>query len=180
MSGPLAGPLDHPAVTAFDDRADALLERLRGRPFFDGLFEAASHLGDFALVWHLTASLRGLRSERNAAEALRLSLLLGVESVVVNQGLKRLFRRTRPTPSGDDRYRLRTPSTSSFPSGHASAAFFSAVHLTRRSPGLAPLWWTMAIIVTLSRPFTRIHHASDVIGGALVGVALARLTRRWN
>ncbi|MEZ5218677.1 MAG: phosphatase PAP2 family protein [Ilumatobacteraceae bacterium] len=59
---------------------------------------------------------------------------LGVESLLVNQGLKRLFRRDRPTTTGDDRYRVRQPSTSSFPSGHASAAFFAARLLTRRSP----------------------------------------------
>ena len=50
----------------------------------------------------------------------------------------------RPS-EGDPRYPVRRPLTSSFPSGHASAAAFAAVVLTawdgRRS---APLWWTVA------------------------------------
>ncbi|MGA1376462.1 MAG: phosphatase PAP2 family protein [Steroidobacteraceae bacterium] len=103
---------------------------------------------------------------------------LGVESLVVHQGVKRLFRRERPTDSGDERFTVRTPSTSSFPSGHASAAVFAATVLTtldgKRS---APLWFGLAAVVGTSRAFVRIHHASDVIGGAAVGLGLGLLAR---
>lgn len=175
MSGPLAPLLGAPAIARFDERADRWLDPLRGHGLFDRVARIASTLGDWSLLWHLVGGLRGLRSERNAAEALQLSALLGAESLLVNQGIKRLFRRDRPLPAGDPRYRLRTPSTSSFPSGHASAAFFAAGVLTRRSPSLAPLWYSIALVVLISRPFVRIHHASDVLGGALVGAALARV-----
>ena len=36
----------------------------------------------------------------------------------------------------------------------------------------APLWFSMAAVVAVSRPFVRIHHASDILAGAAVGVAL--------
>ena len=69
--------------------------------------------------------------------------------------------------------------TSSFPSGHASAAAFTAVLLTgwdgRRS---APLWWTLATIVGASRAYVRIHHASDVVAGMAVGAALGVVAGR--
>ena len=107
-----------------------------------------------------------------------LAALLGVESLVVNQGVKRLFRRERPTQTGDDRLPVRQPSTSAFPSGHASSAAFAAAVLTswdgRRS---APLWFGLAAVVGTSRAYVRIHHASDVVGGAVVGLALAALVR---
>jgi undecaprenyl-diphosphatase len=87
--------------------------------------------------------------------------------------VKRLFRRSRPTKRGDPRFQVRTPRTSSFPSGHASAAFFSATVLTAwAASAWAPLWFVIAVIVATSRPFVRIHHASDVIAGAAVGAAL--------
>ena len=107
-----------PAVEAFDQWADDLLERLRGNPNADRLFSAASRLGDFSVIWHLITAARALGSERARADALVFSALIGAESLIVNQGVKRLFRRVRPTTSGDDRYAVRTPSTSSFPSGH--------------------------------------------------------------
>ncbi len=40
----------------------------------------------------------------------------------------------------------------------------------------APLWISVAAIVGLSRAYVRIHHPSDVVGGALVGLALAALS----
>lgn len=165
-------------VDRFDEQVDAILEKWRSSPNWGRLFSAASHLGDFSLIWHLVGAARGVTSDKRAQQALVLSVLLGAESLFVNQGVKRLFRRDRPTVSGDDRFDVRTPSTSSFPSGHASSAFFAAMILStwggRRS---APLWFAVASIVAISRAFVRIHHASDVIGGAVVGLGLGSLVR---
>ena len=172
---------DHlgPAVAAFDEWADRVLDSLRGNPAADRIFTAASELGDFSLIWHLVGSARGLTSEQAAGESITLAALLGAESLIVNQGIKRLFRRTRPTTAGDDRYDVRAPSTSSFPSGHASAAAFAAILLASRSPGwLRPVWYALAIIVATSRAYVRIHHASDVVGGLATGLVLAAVARR--
>jgi undecaprenyl-diphosphatase len=166
-----------PAVDAFDDAADALLEQLRGHPLADRLFLAASHLGDFSLIWHLASLIRSI-ARRRPDQAIALAAALGLESLIVNQGVKRLFRRTRPTTSGDMRLQVRRPSTSAFPSGHASAAAFAAATLIawdgRR---WAPLWISIAAIVGVSRAYVKIHHPSDVVGGAVAGLALAALAR---
>ena len=166
-------------VAAFDDQFDQALERLRGHPVTDTIFQSATKLADMSLIWHLIGALRTIVGGAPAAEAVQLSALLGVESLVVNQGVKRLFRRTRPTEAGDDRYPVRRPVTSSFPSGHASSAFFAATMLTsmagKRS---APVWFGLAGIVALSRPYVRIHHASDIVAGAALGLGLGRLAVR--
>lgn len=162
----------------FDEWADAQLERLRGNKLADTVFTTASEVGDFSLIWHIVGAARGLSSEARAGEAALFSALIGAESLVVNQGIKRLFRRIRPTEVGDPRYPVRKPSTSSFPSGHASSAFFAALLLTswtgRRS---APLWFGLAGVVATSRAYVRIHHPSDVVAGALVGLALGQAVK---
>ena len=61
----------------------------------------------------------------------------------------------------------------SFPSGHASSATFAVFVLA----GFAgwPVSWifvTVAVLVALSRVVVRIHHLSDILGGAVVGAAL--------
>jgi membrane-associated phospholipid phosphatase len=163
-------------VERFDEWADGYLERLRGNPVADKVFMSASHLGDWSLIWHLVGLTRAMRSRRHVGEALQLSAYLGVESLIVNQGIKRLFRRQRPTESGDDRFHVRKPSTSSFPSGHASAGFFAATVLTSMSgKKAAPLWFGLAGIVATSRPYVRIHHASDIVGGAVTGLVLGNI-----
>jgi undecaprenyl-diphosphatase len=161
-----------------DDAVDAALERIRGNPTADRVFLAASDLGDWSVVWHLVGAAWGLTSARRTDRALRMAVLLGAESLVVNQGLKRLFRRARPTEAGDERFPVRRPLTSSFPSGHASAAFFAASLLTEGDPALAPLWFGLAGVVATSRAYVRIHHGSDVLAGAVVGLALAALAKR--
>ena len=164
-------------VEAFDASADSALERCRGRSRpVDRLFHTASIVGDFSIVWHVTGVLVGLFIARRFTEALWFSALIGLESLIVNQGVKRLFRRTRPTETGDHRFTVRKPRTSSFPSGHASAAFFAATLLTWWVGwGWAPLWFAMAVVVAVSRAWVRIHHPSDVVGGALTGLLLALL-----
>ena len=165
-------------VARFDRFADERLESLRSSPMAGRVFTSASHLGDWSLIWHTVGAIRGLTSDRRADQAVVLSVLLGAESLVVNQGVKRLFRRPRPTDNGDERFTVRTPSTSSFPSGHASSAAFAATVLTTLDgKKSAPLWFGLAAVVGTSRAFVRIHHASDVIGGAVVGVGLGLLVR---
>lgn len=167
-----------PQIDAFDARVDDLLERLRGNPIADRLFSTASHVGDFSLIWHAIGIVRGVAKGR-PDQVIVLAALLGVESLVVNQGVKRLFRRERPTTTGDDRLPVRTPTTSSFPSGHASSAAFAATVLTGwDGPLLGLVWYEVAAIVGISRAYVRIHHGSDVVAGAIVGTALGFAGRR--
>lgn len=162
-----------PAVARFDRWADIALERARGDAIADTVMTTATALGDFSLIWHIVNVSRGLTRARRADQVPVLALALGAESLIVNQGLKRLFRRPRPTVEGDPRFPVRRPLTSSFPSGHASAAAFTAVLLTtwdgKRS---APLWWGLGATVAASRAYVRIHHASDVVAGMATGAAL--------
>ena len=162
------------AVHAFDRWADRQLERLRGNIVPDRLFKLASRLGDFSLIWHLIGIARVIVDHSAWRQSVVISAMIGVESLIVNQGVKRLFRRTRPTQTGDPRFLVRRPSTSSFPSGHASSAFFAAGILTTATGHhLAPVWYVIATIVGMSRAYVRIHHPSDVVAGAALGALLA-------
>ncbi len=166
------------AAGDFDAACERALDRLRGHPYLDLSMYAASALGDWSLIWHLIGTGRGVTSDRRADEAVRLSLTLGVESLLVNQGVKRLFRRRRPTPAGTRPHRLRSPLTSSFPSGHASSAFCAAALLSDGHRRLAPAWYAVAVVVATSRVYVRIHHASDVVAGALLGEVIGQVARR--
>jgi undecaprenyl-diphosphatase len=166
------------AVERFDETVDGFFERLRGHPSVDRLFYGASALGEFGLLWVMLGAVRGLRGDRHWRAAVRVGAAVGVESVVVNAGVKSLFRRRRPVVDMARPYPLRIPVTSSFPSGHATSAFCAATLLADGDPYLAPLYYATATVVALSRIHVRIHHASDVAGGIAIGLALGRLGRR--
>ena len=163
-------------VSAFDQRVDAALEPWRDRRGIDRMFHLASTVGDFSVIWQIIGVVVGVAFGRAWHEIALFSGLIGLESLVVNQGIKRLFRRTRPTETGDPRFPVRQPRTSSFPSGHASAAGFAATMLALWTPYVWwPLWFAIALVVATSRAIVRIHHPSDVVGGLLVGLALAQV-----
>ena len=168
-----------PLVARFDDAVDRALDRVRGNPVADRLFYGLSEAANFSLLWYGVALARAAISPRYRRDIARLAVCIGIESLVVNQGLKRLFRRGRPERAGHvDPHPLRQPSTSSFPSGHASSAVFAAGLLSDTDPRRRWLWYGLAGLVSASRPYVRIHHASDVLGGAAVGWALGRIARR--
>jgi undecaprenyl-diphosphatase len=165
-------------IRRFDEVVDGAFGRLRGHRLADRLFYGASAVGDHGLIWVMLGALRGLRGDHHWRAAVRVSAGVGIESIVVNAGIKSLFRRTRPVLIEPRPFPLRMPLTSSFPSGHATSAFCAATLLADGDPGLAPLYFGAAAIVALSRIHVKIHHASDVAGGIAIGLLLGQIGRR--
>ncbi|MGO9656814.1 MAG: phosphatase PAP2 family protein [Acidimicrobiales bacterium] len=165
------------ALARWDGAVDGYFEaHLRGRRALDLLMYGASAAGDHSIIWLALAGAEGWRAGRPGQALWRAGAALGAESVLVNGLVKLAFRRRRPQSTGPRPLPLRIPRTSSFPSGHASAAFFAAALLRDGAP--APLVYLAAATVASSRVHVGMHHASDVIAGAAVGAALGEVTRR--
>jgi undecaprenyl-diphosphatase len=165
------------AVARFDAAIDTRVDDFRGHPHVDRLMYAATELGDFSLIWQLVSATRALGPDRQPVHAVRVAAVLGVESALVNGPVKSLFRRHRPAWEQERPRRLRRPRTSSFPSGHASAAMTAAGVLAENDP-LWPVYYAVGAVVAGSRVYVKIHHPSDVVAGALLGLVLARVARR--
>ena len=108
----------------------------------------------------------------------RNSWLRGVTAVIdsygLNQAIKFAVRRRRPelpdlpplTP---------TVTKLSFPSAHATTSFAAARAYSGLLPA-APLY-AAAGAFAVSRPYLGVHYPSDVLAGALLGTAIARIWR---
>lgn len=164
------------AIERFDDTVDQLFEPIRDNAIANRIFYAASGLADHSVIWFLLSALKATRSKEQARLAKRAAIALAVESVVVNMGVKSLFRRQRPNFDGVRPHPLRQPLTSSFPSGHSSAAICAYIFLSE-GDRLAPLYLLLAAIIAPSRIHVKIHHASDVLGGLVVGWTLAKVIK---
>lgn len=165
-------------VHEFDELVDELFHRLRGKPTADRLFYLASEWADYSKSWHAIGLTMAVLSPSRRKDALRLAVALGIESALVNGVLKMVFTRERPPLLDGAAFEVRRPKTASFPSGHASSACLTAVLLTDALPKLRILWWTLAAAVAASRIHNRMHHASDVAGGAVLGIMIGLATRR--
>ena len=161
-------------VRGLDRAAARVADRARGRGFDRAVYllsESANH----SMLWHginLVDAVVGGPDHRR--RAVRRSVIVAVEQAVVNGPVKSLVARERPDERDDHPHALRSPRTSSFPSGHASAAACSATLLSR-DLGAAPLWWALAGAVAWTRVHVGVHHARDVAAGIALGRTLARV-----
>ncbi len=168
-----------PIITPFDAAVDEKLGFLRGNPLANRVAYLASEIADYSMGWHILGVCISVANPALIPHTIRMAVTLGVESAVVNGGIKPLIRRERPEGwEGVAIHDVRRPKTHSFPSGHSSSGAVAATLLTAAVPAARPFWWSLAAIVAWSRLHTRMHHASDIVAGAGIGWLIAKAATR--
>lgn len=120
------------------------------------------------------------------SKALRRTLVLALASMLVAWAVARLIRWGVPTPRpaqlGMGMQWIEHALRASFPSMHATGAFALAQALslgcTRHRRWIIVAAWILALAMAWSRVHLGVHFPSDVLGGALVGMASAALVWR--
>ena len=98
----------------------------------------------------------------------------GLSADLISLALRQLIGRDRPfVLYPEPRPLVHPPSSGSFPSGHASAAFACATVIAWASPRLAVPVYVLAALVAWSRVYVGVHYPLDVLGGAVLGVLVA-------
>ena len=173
--------IDRPAVHFIYDHVGARFEKFLFATTH--LAKAAHWLAAACLVYGATwAWLRwigenaGVRLASQAALAFLISLALG--SAVLH-GIKLVLGRKRPRDELEmNRYGFIwlgfNLDWNSFPSGHALTIMCVATIATALWPGLAILWFALALWLGLTRALLTAHFLSDVFVGAGIGLICAR------
>lgn len=145
----------------------------------------AGRAADHSLLWIAVAAGLGATGNRWARRAaLRGLASVAISSTATNVIAKGLAGRTRPaaltgTPGAALRRQVRTPRTTSFPSGHAASAAAFATGVALEMPTLAAPAGGLAAAVGASRLITGLHYPSDVAAGFALGAAAGLATLRW-
>ncbi|CAN5611914.1 hypothetical protein BH24ACT21_BH24ACT21_18680 [soil metagenome] len=92
------------------------------------------------------------------------------------EGTKHLFDRARPFIYDSSIAPLiKTPSSSSFPSGHSATAAAGALTLAALYPVLIPALVPAAVLTILSRVYLGVHYPLDVLAGSMIGFVTASI-----
>jgi undecaprenyl-diphosphatase len=139
----------------------------------DPLFEALSYAGSFGFVWlGIAFAISGFSWSRPWLWTRVGAAILVAESISAT--LKVAIERDRPPLSRPvPEPLLESPSTFSFPSGHATVSFACATVLALAVPRLRWPLYALAALIAFSRVYVGVHYPFDVLGGAALGVALA-------
>jgi membrane-associated phospholipid phosphatase len=151
-------------------------------PALDGAMSRLSRAADYSRLSLASATVLALAGGRVGRRAAGMGLAsIGVTATVVNVLVKPLGRRRRPDRLAGDvplARQVRMPLSRSFPSGHAAAAFAFATGVGHVLPAPALPLHALAALVAYSRVHTGVHYPADVVGGAMLGTALAQVTTR--
>ena len=139
-------------------------------PFLTPIVQFITSLGDKGLIWIMVcAFLIIVKKTRKIGVVATVSLALN--ALVVNLVLKTWIMRIRPFIL-EEQLELITqiPNDYSFPSGHTSAAFATAVIMYMGLPeGIGIPAMVFAVLMGLSRLYVGVHYPTDVLAGALLG-----------
>jgi membrane-associated phospholipid phosphatase len=150
-----------------------------------GFFLWPLGLALIALSLLSTSALPRLSRLVLAAWAVRIGFVFTAIAVpgLFSTIVKRLIGRARPLVVGNDAMAF-VPfgwkvDYASLPSGHATTAFAALFAIGAIFPQARALMWIYAGLIALSRVVLTAHFPSDVVAGALVGVAGAWLVQQW-
>jgi undecaprenyl-diphosphatase len=103
-----------------------------------------------------------------------ITLLASFSTFVLTYIIKEIVARPRPglELSGSLNF---GPESTSFPSAHTAIIFTLAIMLSRYYPKYRYVFYTLAVLVSISRIYAGNHYFTDVLAGAILGISVALL-----
>ena len=143
--------------------------------FLDVFFSTITRFADHGIGWIvLSVLLIAFKKTRKMGISMGLALIIGY--ITGNMFLKNVIGRVRPYDfAGNVDLLVDRLSDFSFPSGHTLCSFEGAfaVFIRNKKWGIAAI--VFAFLIALSRLYLYVHYPSDVLVGALMGIAIAYL-----
>lgn len=156
------------------DRASINWLAARRSPGLDRLFILGSYTGAKGVPWSVLLMLLRLRARGGERISPRRGVAITIGTWAAAHACKRLDHRRRPCQDEDTAPLVTCPKSSSLPSDEAACAFAAATYASSRLPRLSLPLYVGAAFTAVSRVYVGVHYPTDVAGGGLLGVIIAR------
>jgi undecaprenyl-diphosphatase len=176
------------AILAFFNNLDAevviFIQKTLGNPISDNVFLTFTDLHkqlwfQLAVILPLLAWWVWQEKRQGFIRLLGLIFTLIMIDGFCGQFIKKVFARPRPFVSFPEILQKSPASGFSFVSNHSANMVGLAVFMSHFYPRWKYLWWSLAILIGLSRIYNGVHFLSDVIVGGLIGGIIAWAATRW-
>ena len=138
--------------------------------FTDKLTISVTLSGELGIIWIIISFFLFSRT-KYTKEAIMVLLAIALASILGEGIIKHIVKRKRPFIKNNIiKLMIPQPGTYSFPSGHTASSFAAATVFIRADMRLTYLIVVIAILISFSRLYLRVHYLSDVIGGIILGV----------
>ena len=146
-------------------------------PFLDKFFSIITNVNNWYITYVILLGISFAKGgTKGKLAVLGVLLLIVVTDQTGYRILKEFFERPRPCNALTD---VLTPlgctGSYSFPSNHALNNFAAAMFFYKLFPKLKWVLFVAASLVAISRVYLGLHYPSDIIGGALIGLAFGYL-----
>ena len=140
----------------------------------DNFFLTITSLGNMSILWFsMILIFMTTKRYKKIGEIILISFFLNL--IIVNIILKISVGRVRPYEAvGFTDLLINHLSDNSFPSGHTSyaASFATIILLLAKSKPVKYYVGILAILIAFSRLYLYVHYPTDVIAGAIIGMAI--------
>lgn len=142
-------------------------------PFLDKFFSVITNVNNWYITYVILLGISFVKGgTKGKVAVLGVILLIFVTDQTGYRLLKEFFARPRPCIALSD---VITPlgctGSFSFPSNHALNNFAVAMFFYRLFPKLKWILFITASLIALSRVYLGLHYPSDILGGAILGLA---------
>lgn len=141
--------------------------------FLDKFFSTITNVNNWYITYVILLGISWTKGGlRGKLALIGVLLLIVVTDQTGYRLLKEYFARPRPCEVLSD---VITPTgctgTYSFPSNHALNNFAAAIFFSILFPKLKWILFTGAALISISRVYLGLHYPSDIVGGAVIGLA---------
>lgn len=148
-----------------------LLEHLHTE-FLDKYMVFITSLGNSGIIW-IAITFLLLLNKKTRPCGIVLAIALSLEFTICDGILKNVFKRPRPFEHFDEvKMLVKKPRSYSFPSGHTMSSFTAATVIFSFYKKQSIAAFLLAAMIGFSRIYLFCHYPSDVVTGAVLGIAI--------